>query len=102
MYLVIIILVYAGFIGLLMELYKKVIRKNKSGVLEIRSLALVLSIMFSIFVYKIISISDIFEDINNTPYIIILYTALIYLLQLPSCMKIWKPLLKDIIERKIK
>jgi hypothetical protein len=102
MYLVIIILVYAGFIGLAMELYKKVIRKNKSSVVEIRLLALVLSIIFSIFVYKIISINDIFEEINNTLYIIILYSALIYLLQLPSCMKIWKPLLKDLIERKIK
>lgn len=102
MYLVIIILVYSGFIGLVIELYKKVIRKNKARVLEIRTLALVFSVIFSVFIYKIIPINNVFEEINNTPYIIAFYTASIYLLQLPSCMKIWKPLLKDLIERKIK
>ena len=102
MYLIIMILVYSGFIGLVMEIYKKIIRKNIAKILEIRILAFLLSALFSFFVYKIVPINIVFEGINNTPYIIIFYTVLIYLLQLPSCMKIWKPMLKDIIERKIK
>ena len=39
MYLIIMILVYSGFIGLVMEIYKKIIRKNIAKILEIRILA---------------------------------------------------------------
>jgi len=102
MYLLVMILVYSGFIGLVMELYKKIVRKNLAKILEIRILAFLLSAFFGFLVYKIVPVNIAFEGIKNTPYIIIFYTVLIYLLQLPSCMKIWKPMLKDVIERKIK
>jgi hypothetical protein len=38
--------------------------------------------------------------LNPTPYLVVLYTIVIYLLQLPACMAFWKPLVKKFMERK--
>lgn len=102
MYLVVIILIYSAFIGLVMEIYKKVIKKDSAKSIEIRIVAFILSVLFSFFTYKILPIEFVFEELENTPFLMIFYTISIYLLQLPSSMKIWKPMIKNIIEREIK
>lgn len=61
-----------------------------------------MSSCFSFFIYKIAPIDLFIEGFKNTPYVIFFYAILIYLLQLPSCMKIWKPMLKEVLERKFK
>lgn len=102
MYLIFIILVHSALIGLVMETYKKIIRKDKAKIWEIRLIALLLSSILGAVVFKIVPINIIFKEALNTPFLIIPYSILIYILQLPASMKFWKPIIKDLIQRKLK
>lgn len=91
---ILILLAFAAFIGLLMEAYKKVIRKDKAQVWEIRTVAFVLSGVLAVLTWRITDVTSLSPYLTGTPWMIITYTIVIYLLQLPACMHVWKPLLK--------
>ena len=95
-----ILLAFAAFLGLVMELYKKNIRRDRAGEHEIKLAALASSAALAYVTYRVVPASTPTGDLNSTPYLVVLYTVAIYLLQLPACMAFWKPLVKKIIERK--
>lgn len=101
MVLSIIVLSFAAFLGLAMELYKKTIRKDRAKELEIRTVALCTSAALGYVTFRIVAGSSLDEGLNNTPLVIVLYTVVIYLLQLPACMAVWKPLVKQFLEKKV-
>ena len=96
-----IVLSFAAFLGLAMELYKKTIRKDRARELEIRTVALCASALFGYITFAAVAGSPIDEGLNNTPLVIVLYTVVIYLLQLPACMAVWKPLVRQFLEKKV-
>jgi hypothetical protein len=95
-----ILLTFAAFIGLVMELYKKSLRRDRASENEIKLVALACSAALAFVTYKVAPSSTSVEDLNSTPYLVVLYTVSIYLLQLPACMAIWKPLVRKFMERK--
>lgn len=98
---IIVFTAFAYFVALLVEIYKKYIRKDKSYVLENKAVALLLSAVFATVLYFIFDMSELFKaGITASPYIIVAYTVCLYLLQKPACMAYWKPLLKKIFEKK--
>lgn len=97
---VLILLAFAAFIGLVMECYKKVIRKDEAFLWEIRIIAMVLSALFAVVVWKVTDVTQLSALLTGTPWMIITYTVIIYLLQKPACMVYWKPLLKKWLDRK--
>lgn len=98
--LVLIFLAFAAFVGLLMEIYKKSIRKDKASVWEIRGVAFALSAIFGTVAWLITDAHMLAEMLKDTPWNIIPFTVIVYLLQLPACMSVWKPILKRIAEKK--
>ena len=100
--ILIILLALSGFLGLLMELYKKTLRRDKAKEWEIRGVALLLSAFLGFVLYKVTAPAFLPDGVYFTPWITVVFTILIYILQLPACMKVWKPIVKDIIERKAK
>jgi hypothetical protein len=100
MYLTAILLVFAAFLGLAMELYKKTLRKDKAGELEIKGVALCCSALLGFVTFRILAGTGLDGGLNPNGYLTVLYTITIYLLQLPACMAFWKPLLKRFMERK--
>ena len=98
--LVLIFLAFAAFVGLLMEVYKKNIRKDKAGVWEIRGVALALSAIFGTVAWLITDAHMLAQMLKDTPWNIIPFTVIVYLLQLPACMSVWKPIMKRIAEKK--
>lgn len=101
MILMIILLAFAFFIGLVMELYKKKIRKDKATTIENRIVAFLLSGIFGFLFYKVSAISLLQKGLRDTPWLIVPYAIIIYILQRPVCMSFWKPLLKKWMERKL-
>ena len=97
-----ILLAVSGFLGLVMELYKKTIRKDKANEGEVRLVAMALSVGLGFVLYKVTDPAFLPDGVYFTPWITVVFTILIYILQLPACMKVWKPIVKDIIERKAK
>jgi hypothetical protein len=95
-----ILLAFAAFLGLAMELYKKTLRKDKAGELEIKGVALSCSAVLGFVTFRIVAGTGLDGGLNPNGYLIVLYTIAIYLLQLPACMAFWKPLLKRFMERK--
>lgn len=95
-----ILLSFAAFLGLAMELYKKTIRKDRARELEIRSVALCSSALFGYATFRLVAGTENGGGLNDTHFLAVLYTVVIYLLQLPACMAIWKPLVKRFMERK--
>ena len=91
-----VLIAFAAFIGLLMETYKKVVRNDHAALWEIRLVALILSAAFGYVAFEI----DTFQ-VASSPYLILAYTIIIYLLQLPACQKIWKPLIKKMMEKNL-
>lgn len=83
-----------------MELYKKGFRRDKAGEHEIKLVALACSAALAFVTYRVAPASTPVGDLNSTPYLVVLYTVSIYLLQLPACMAIWKPLVRKFMERK--
>ena len=94
------LLAFAGFLGLVMELYKKTIRKDLARELEIRVVALCGSLAFGYATFRLVRGTALAEGINDTHFAIVLFAIVIYLLQLPACMAVWKPLVKRFMERK--
>jgi len=95
-----ILLAFAAFLGLVMELYKKSLRHDKARENEIKLVALAFSTVLAYVTYRVAPASTPAGDLNSTPYLVVLYTVAIYLLQLPACMAFWKPLLKRFMEKK--
>ena len=96
-----ILLAFAAFLGLVMELYKKSLRHDKASEHEIKLVALALSAALAYVTYRVVPASTPAGELNSTPYLVVLYTVAIYLLQLPACMAVWKPLVKRFIQEKI-
>lgn len=101
MSLMYILLAFAAFLGLVMELYKKTLRRDKAKELEIKLVALICSALLGFVIFRIVTGTAIDGGLNPTSYLIVLYTITIYLLQLPACMAFWKPLLKRFMEKKV-
>jgi hypothetical protein len=95
-----ILLAFAAFLGLVMELYKKSLRRDRAGENETRLVALACSAALAFVTYRVAPASTPVGDLNNTPYLVVLYTVAIYLLQLPACMAFWKPLVRRFMGRK--
>jgi Ca2+/Na+ antiporter len=95
-----ILLAFAAFLGLAMELYKKRVRRDRAGETEIRLVALACSALLGYVTFRIVAGTGIDGGLNPTPYLVVLYTVAIYLLQLPSCMAFWKPLVRRFMEGK--
>ena len=98
--LLLILIAFSVFVGLVMEFYKKIIRKDKAGEPEITSVAWAFSVLFGIVTFFITSDRALPDELFYTPLLILLYSVLIHLFQLPACQAIWKPILKKWIERK--
>ncbi len=98
--LLLILLAFSVFVGLLMEIYKKKIRKDKAGSFEISMVSWAFSVFFGIVTYLITDGDALPEELVYTPLLILLYSVLIHLFQLPECQAVWKPLLKKWLERK--
>ena len=96
-----ILLAFAAFLGLVMELYKKSLRRDRASENEIKLIALACSTVLAYVTYRVAPASTPAGDLNPTPYLVVLYTVAIYLLQLPACMAFWKPLVKKFMERKV-
>jgi len=95
-----ILLAFAAFLGLVMELYKKSLRHDKANENEIKLVAFACSATLGFVTYQVAPVATPAGDLNSTPYLVVLYTVTIYLLQLPACMAFWKPLLKRFMEKK--
>jgi hypothetical protein len=95
-----ILLAFAAFLGLVMELYKKSVRRDRASENEIKLVALACSAALAYVTYRVAPASTPAGELNSTPYLVVLYTIAIYLLQLPACMAFWKPLLKRFMEKK--
>jgi heme/copper-type cytochrome/quinol oxidase subunit 4 len=100
MILVLVLLAFAFFIGLVMELYKKLIRKNKASDVENRLVAFGLSAVFGLISFLVLDNTAFPDEFKATPLLIVVFTVSIYILQLPACMQVWKPLLKKAVEKK--
>ncbi|MBR2281736.1 MAG: hypothetical protein IJ863_03830 [Spirochaetales bacterium] len=98
--LLLILLAFSVFVGLVMEFYKKIIRKDKAEEFEITMVAWAFSVFFAIVTFMITSRGALPEELVYTPILILLYSVLIHLFQLPACQALWKPILKKWIERK--
>ncbi|MEA5033567.1 MAG: hypothetical protein VB025_15590 [Sphaerochaeta sp.] len=95
-----ILLAFAAFLGLVMELYKKSLRCDKASEHEIKLVAIACSAILAYVTYQVAPASTPVGDLKATPYLVVLYTVAIYLLQLPACMAFWKPLVKRFMEKK--
>ena len=96
-----ILLAFAAFLGLVMELYKKTLRRDKASEHEIKLVALACSALLGYVTFRIVAGTGMDGGLNPTPYLVVLYTVAIYLLQLPACMAFWKPLVRKFMERKV-
>ena len=96
-----ILLAFSAFLGLVMELYKKSLRRDKAGEHEIKLVALACSAALAYVTYQVAPVATPAGDLKGTPYLVVLYTVAIYLLQLPACMAFWKPLVKKFLHGKV-
>ena len=95
-----ILLAFAAFLGLVMELYKKGLRRDGAGENEIKLIALACSALLGYVTFRIVAGTGMDGDLTPTPYLVVLYTIVIYLLQITACMAFWKPLVKKFMEKK--
>ena len=98
--LLLILLAFSVFTGLVMEFYKKKIRKDRAEWSEISMVSWAFSVLFGIVTYLLTSRNALPEELVYSPLLILLYSVLIHLFQLPACQAVWKPVLKKWIERK--
>jgi hypothetical protein len=96
------ILLSSGFIGLVMEVYKKTIRKDRANEGEVRLVAMAFSAFMGYVLFRVIDPDFLPDGVRFNAWVSVIYAICVYVLQLPACMKIWKPILKDFIERKAK
>ena len=95
--LLLILLAFSVFTGLVMEFYKKKIRKDKADSSEISMVAWSFSVLFGIVTFMVTPTPP---ELTRTWLLILLYSVLIHLFQLPACQAVWKPILKRWLERK--
>lgn len=100
--LVVVVLVCAisAFIGLLMEAYKKLLRRNAAGVWEVRGVALAVSMLSGLVLSAVIEAPALSPVLTGSAWTAVPYGIVVYVLQLPACMKVWKPLLRRWLERR--
>ena len=98
--LLLILIAFSVFTGMIMELYKKKIRKDKADEHEISMVAWAISVLFGIVTFIITDEQVLPDGVQHTPLLVLLLSVLIYLFQLPACQAVWKPVLKKWIERK--
>ena len=96
--IIVALILFASFIGFFMESYKKGLRDDKAGVWEIRVVAILMSFFYGFITWTFTDINTLPIALKFTPILILPYTVIIYILQKPACMKVWKPLLKKFIE----
>ena len=97
---ILVLLAFSVFVGLLSELYKKLIRKDKASEYEIKMVAFAFSVVFGSVSFFVLRESALPEGISYTPVVIVLFSVLIYLFQLPACQAVWKPIVKRMVEKK--
>ncbi len=97
---VLVLLAFSVFVGLLSELYKKVIRKDMASEWEIKMVAFAFSVIFGCVSFFVLGEKALPEGVVYTPLVIVLFSVLIYLFQLPSCQAVWKPIVKRMLEKK--
>lgn len=88
-------------VGLLMEVYKKKVRKDRWKGWEVRLVAYLFSIGGGFLSWKVIDVDSVLPGLIPSPWLVLLFSVFIYLLQLDSCMGFWKPLLKKWMEDKL-
>lgn len=98
---VLVLLAFSVFVGLLSELYKKVIRKDTATEWEIKMVAFAFSVIFGCLSFLVLGEDALPDGVIYTPFVIVLFSVLIYLFQLPACQAVWKPLVKKLLERKV-
>ena len=98
--LLLILLAFSVFTGLVMEFYKKRIRQDKADSSEISMVSWAFSVLLGIVTFLITGSNALPDELVYTPLLILLYSVLIHLFQLPACQAIWKPVLRKWIERK--
>lgn len=90
-------------VGLIVEIYKKYIRKGNTHNWENRLVAFVFSFGLGYVMYRVFPISSIAGTMTEpSVFDALAYGAAIYVLQLPACLAIWKPLVKEFMARKMK
>ena len=94
------ILAFSFFIGLVVELYKKALRKDRSSDTENKLVAFGLSILSAFIEYKVINANALPDGLEFSPWIMALLSVLIYVMQKPACMDLWKPILKKWLEKR--
>ncbi len=92
--LLVILIAFSVFIGLVMEFYKKLVRKDKASGFELTLVAWAFSVLFGIVTFMITDENMIPAGLAYSPMLVVLYSVLINLFQLPACQAIWKPILK--------
>ncbi|MCF0237073.1 MAG: hypothetical protein HUK24_00625 [Sphaerochaetaceae bacterium] len=102
MVLILLFLGFALFVGLVMESYKKLLRKDKASLGEIRLVAFLLSLGLGFTLIQIITVNSLPEAVYLSDWLIVPFTIIIYLLQEENCMNFWKPIFKSVVERKLK
>jgi FlaA1/EpsC-like NDP-sugar epimerase len=101
MILLLVLLAFALFVGLVMEFYKKLIRKDKAGAIENRLVAFALSAILATVYFFVVSDSALPDEIRFSYWLIPALTVVIYILQLPACMALWKPVVRKLLEKKL-
>lgn len=99
--LIAVILLSAVFVGFVMETYKKFVRDNKASAIETRVVAFLLSVVAGFVCYEVIDLTTITTAIKDTMLVALIYGVAIYIGQYEACMKVWKPIVRQWIEKKI-
>ena len=100
--LVLMMIVAALATGLAMEAYKKVARKDRASAWESRLVALVPSTLFGFVLWRTVDFTALSPYLVQSAWMMVPCTLAVYILQLPACMKLWKPLLKRWLDRRLK
>lgn len=88
-------------VGLVMEMYKKKIRKDRAKEWEIKLVSYAFSVLGGALGYFVVDTSAVFPGLIESKWLILLFSVFVYLLQLDVCMSFWKPLIKKLLERKL-
>lgn len=100
-YLIFIVLViFAILTATLVEAFKKMWCKNKTTKNSNILLAFLLSLVFGVASFFIIDICAIIPGVKIGLGVVAIYTAIIYLLQKPICLKVVKKIFKQLLLKK--
>ena len=98
---VLVLIAFSVFVGLLSELYKKVIRKDTATEWEIKMVAFAFSVVFGCVSFLVLGEDALPDGVSYTPFVIVLFSVVIYFFQLPACQAVWKPILKKALEKRV-